>query len=104
MKTTKQCVACLFVLMLSIMTGCAASPPSETTGQYIDDAAITTKVKTAIFNEPTLKSTEIKVETYKGVVQLSGFVESQQSESKAVELAQNVSGVKSVKNDMRLKE
>jgi osmotically-inducible protein OsmY len=64
---------------------------------------ITTKTKAAIFNEPTLKSAEINVETYKGVVQLSGFVSSQADISKAVSLANGVKGVTSVKNDMRLK-
>jgi osmotically-inducible protein OsmY len=60
-------------------------------------------VKTAIFNEPTLKSAEINVETFKGVVQLSGFVTSQANINKAVEVARGVKGVTSVKNDMRLK-
>ncbi len=75
----------------------------EGTGEYVDDTVITTKVKAAVFNEPTLKSAEINVETFKGVVQLSGFVSSQADISKAVEVARSVRGVKSVKNDMRLK-
>ena len=69
----------------------------------MDDAVITTKVKTAIFNEPTLKSAEINVETFKGKVQLSGFVNSQQDVNKAVAVARTVKGVESVKNDMRVK-
>ena len=73
------------------------------TGEYIDDAVITTKVKAAIFNEPTLKSTEINVETFKGVVQLGGFVNSQADFNKAVDVTCGVSGVFDVKNDMRLK-
>jgi osmotically-inducible protein OsmY len=76
---------------------------SQTPSAYMDDSMITTKVKTAIFNEPGLDSAEISVETYQGVVQLSGFVESQSDISRAVEVAQRVEGVKSVKNDMRLK-
>ncbi len=64
---------------------------------------LTTKVKAAIFNEPTLKSAEINVETFKGVVQLSGFVSSQAAANKAGEIARGISGVKSVKNDMRVK-
>jgi len=83
--------------------GCASTSQKEGTGEYIDDSVITTKVKTAIFNEATLKSAEINVETFKGVVQLSGFVNSQSDINKAVELARGVSGVKSVKNDMRVK-
>jgi osmotically-inducible protein OsmY len=75
----------------------------EGTGEYIDNAVITTKVKAAIFNEPTLKSFEINVETFKGTVQLSGFVNSQANIDKAVEVVRQVKGVKSVKNDMQLK-
>ena len=83
--------------------GCASTTKSEGTGEYIDDSVITTKVKAAIFNEPTLKTTEINVETYKGVVQLSGFVRSQSNINRAEEVARDVKGVKSVKNDMRVK-
>lgn len=93
------------------LAGCATngdgpergSEAAQTPGAYVDDSIITTKVKTAIFNEPGLDSAEISVETYHGVVQLSGFVESQSDISRAVEVAQRVEGVRSVKNDMRLK-
>lgn len=85
------------------LTGCAGSRTQESTGQYFDDAAITTKVKTALFNEPTLKSTEINVETFKGVVQLSGFVTSQADINRALQVARSVSGVESVRNDMHVK-
>lgn len=90
------------ILFMSIL-GCASTPKTEGTGEYVDDSVITTKVKTEIFNEPTLKSAEINVETFKGAVQLSGFVSSQTDISKAVELAKNVAGVKSVKNSMQVK-
>ena len=83
--------------------GCASSATQESTGQYMDDTAITTKVKAAIFNDASLKSAEINVETFKGVVQLSGFVNSQADINKAVAVTQAVGGVRSVKNDMRLK-
>jgi osmotically-inducible protein OsmY len=83
--------------------GCASTAKHEGTGEYVDDTVITGKVKTAIFNEPTLKSAEINVETFKGVVQLSGFVSSRDAETTAVAVARKVAGVKSVKNDMRLK-
>ncbi|WP_416224123.1 BON domain-containing protein [Thiohalophilus sp.] len=85
------------------MLGCAPTEKKEGTGEYIDDTFITTKVKTAIFNEPTLKSAEINVETFKGIVQLSGFIRSQANIDKAVSLARGVKGVKSVKNDMLVK-
>jgi len=94
-----------FVAALIAITaiGCASTAKHESTGQYVDDSALTTKVKAAIFSEPTLKSAEINVETFKGVVQLSGFVSSAAAQTRAVAVAQNVSGVKSVKDDMRLK-
>jgi len=92
----------IIALMVSAL-GCGSTPQQSSTGQYIDDTAITTKVKTGIFNEPSLKSGQITVETYKSVVQLSGFVDSAASMDKAVAIARSVQGVSSVKNDMRLK-
>ena len=91
------------VLFVAMALGCASTAKQEGTGEYIDDTVITTKVKTAIFNEPSLKSAEINVETFKGVVQLSGFVSSASAANRAVEVARTVGGVKSVKNDMRVK-
>jgi osmotically-inducible protein OsmY len=88
---------------LTALTGCASTRNHEGTGQYVDDTAITTKVKAAIFNDPSLKSMEINVETFKGRVQLSGFVRSQANINEAVAIAQGVGGVVSVGNDMRLK-
>ncbi len=94
----------LFVAVtLVAVVGCASTPKQEGTGEYMDDTVITGKVKSAILNEPTLKVAEINVETFKGVVQLSGFVSSQAAATKAVEVARVVGGVKSVKNDMRIK-
>src|SRR4249919_3757967 len=90
------------VLMVTAL-GCASTAKQEGTGEYVDDTVITGKVKTAIFNEPSLKSAEINVETFKGVVQLSGFVSTTANEVTAMQVARNVGGVKSVKNDMRLK-
>ena len=91
------------VLLMVTALGCASTSKQEGTGEYVDDSVITTKVKAAVLNEPSLKSAEINVETFKGVVQLSGFVSSQADINKAVEVARGVGGVKSVKNDMRLK-
>jgi osmotically-inducible protein OsmY len=91
-----------FLLLVSIL-GCGATRTHEGTGEYVDDSVITTKVKAAIFNDSTLKVNEINVETFKGVVQLSGFVRSQADIDKAVQVARGVAGVKSVKNDMRIK-
>jgi osmotically-inducible protein OsmY len=93
----------MLILAVSLFAGCAARGTSESTGEYVDDSAITAKVKTAIFKDPSLKTTEIKVETFKGVVQLSGFVDSQDSVRRAADLAASVPGVVSVKNDLIVK-
>ena len=99
-----QIISAIFVTSILLTTvGCASTPKKEGTGEYVDDSVITTKVKAAIFNDPTLKSAEINVETFKGVVQLSGFVNSQADIAKAAEVAGMVKGVISDKNDMRLK-
>lgn len=91
------------VVVLSAVAGCASTEKRESTGQYMDDTTLTAKVKTAILKEPELKSSEINVETFKGRVQLSGFVSSKASVDRAVAVAQGVSGVSSVANDMRVK-
>ena len=82
---------------------CAGTSKQESTGEYIDNSVLTTKVKTAIFNDPMLKVLQINVETFKGVVQLSGFVDSAQAAARAVEVARSVEGVKAVKNKMSVK-
>lgn len=83
--------------------GCASTSTQEGTGQFVDDSVITAKVKAAIFNEPALKVAEINVETFKGVVRLSGFVGSRSEINKATVLARSVAGVNAVKNDIRVK-
>lgn len=91
---------------LAISTGTFAADGTskhESAGAYVDDSVITTKVKAAVLQEPTLKSAEINVETYKGVVQLTGFVSSRASINKATEIARSIKGVASVKNDMIVK-
>ncbi len=104
MKFTAKLFATLFIAMtLTSVLGCASTSKQEGTGEYVDDTVITTKVKHAILHEPSLKSAEINVETFKGIVQLSGFVSSQANINRAVEVARSVKGVKSVKDDMRLK-
>jgi osmotically-inducible protein OsmY len=103
MTSIKRISALLAALAMATTVGCASTTRSEGTGEYVDDSVITAKVKTAIFEEPGLKSAEINVETFKGVVQLSGFVQSRDSIGRATVVAQNVNGVKSVKNDMLVK-
>lgn len=90
--------------LLTAFLGCTTSTRTQqSTGEYVDDSVITTKVKTAIFNEPTLKTFQINVKTFKSVVQLSGFVDSAQSVSKAGQIAKGVEGVSSVENDLVVK-
>jgi len=103
MRLTNRFVTFILAILLASLLGCAGTPTKEGTGEYVDDTVITTKVKAAIFNEPSLKSAEINVETFKGVVQLTGFVSSRADINKAVEVARGVKGVTSVRNDMRLK-
>ena len=103
MKHFKSLFTIIPALLLATLLGCASTAKQEGTGEYIDDTVITTKVKAAIFAEPTLKSAEINVETFKGIVQLSGFVADATDVPKAGEVARGVKGVKSVKNDMRVK-
>jgi hyperosmotically inducible protein len=103
----KQLLKYFYALFLAVTlisaVGCASTTKHEGTGEYIDDTVITGKVKAAILDEPTLKVAEINVETFKGVVQLSGFVSSQAAATKAVEVTRAIRGVTSVKNDMRIK-
>ena len=103
MQTLNRIFLLFAAVTLVAMMGCASTSKKEGTGEYIDDAVITTKVKAAIFNDSELKSSEINVETFKGVVQLSGFVSSRASIGRAAEVTRTVKGVTSVKNDIVLK-
>lgn len=89
--------------LVTAFLGCAATQHQSSTGEYVDDSVITTKVKAAIFEDPTLKTLQITVVTFKGEVQLSGFVDSAQSVTKAGEVARSVKGVTAVKNDLIVK-
>ena len=95
-----------FVLLVLIATlvACASTSKQEGAGEYVDDSVITTKVKSLLAADDFLKSFEISVETYKGTVQLSGFVDSQKAVDKAGEIASGVKGVKSVKNNLNVKK
>ena len=104
MKLLGKYLSALFLaLTLITVAGCASTATQEGTGEFIDDSVITTKVKASILDQPTLKVFEIKVDTFKGVVHLSGFVSSPAAVSKAADVARGVPGVKSVQNDLRLK-
>jgi len=103
MNPSKYLSATILAITLITAVGCSSTSKQESTGEYVDDSVITSKVKSAILGDPATKVAEIGVETYKGVVQLSGFVSSQAAANRAVELARGVKGVVSVKNDMRIK-
>lgn len=94
---------CATTLVAISLAGCAGSSTKESTGGYIDDTVITTKVKTALLGDKDIKSTEISVQTFKGRVQLSGFVSSSSDADRAVEVTRSVQGVRVVENDMQVK-
>ena len=104
MKRGNMLVGCIMLLMLiASLVACASTSKQEGAGEYVDDSVITTKVKSLIAADDFLRSFQISVETYKGIVQLSGFVGSQAAVSKAGEITRGVQGVKSVKNDLIVK-
>ena len=94
----------MVLLGMAVIAGCAASRTQQSTGEYVDDSTIPAKVKAAILGDPDLKVLQINVETFKGVVQLSGFVNSLQVVSRAAEVARGVSGVKAVTNNLIVKK
>ena len=104
MKFPQKFAAAVFTAVTALtVVGCASTRTQESAGEYVDDSMLTTKVKASIFNEPSLKATEINVETFKGTVQLSGFVAQPADITRAGEIARGVKGVKEVKNDIRVK-
>lgn len=96
-------IRCVVLLILIALVACASTRTHESAGEYVDDSVITTKVKTLLANDDFFKSFQISVETYKGIVQLSGFVNSQQAVDKAGQIARSVQGVNSVKNNLIVK-
>jgi len=102
----KRNIVVLFLVLLMLIAtfaACASTPTRESTGEYIDDSVITTKVKSLLAADDFLKSFQISVETYQGTVQLSGFVNSQKAVDKAGDIVRSVKGVKSIKNDLTVK-
>jgi osmotically-inducible protein OsmY len=94
----------VLVMLMVAFVSCASTRTQESTGEYVDDSVITTKVKSLLAADDFLKSFQISVETYKGTVQLSGFVGSQEAVDKAGQIARSVKGVNSVKNDLIVKK
>jgi osmotically-inducible protein OsmY len=104
MKKRRGVIGCLVLIMfLATLVACASTSKQEGMGEYVDDSVITTKVKSMLAADDFLKSFQIGVETYKGIVQLSGFVNAQKAVDKAIEIASSVKGVKSVRNDLIVK-
>ena len=103
MNPIKRLSAVTLAIVFASVLGCAGSPTQESTGEYVTDTWITPKVKAALVDDPMVKATEVNVETFKGVVQLSGFVSSYAAVNEAVRVTRGIKGVTSVKNDMRVK-
>lgn len=103
MKQLKRLTILLLAMMFITVLGCAGGGQKGSVGEYVSDSWITTKVKAALIEDAQVKATEVNVETFKGVVQLSGFVSSAAAMRQAVRLASETKGVTSVKNDMRVK-
>jgi osmotically-inducible protein OsmY len=104
MNTKRKCVGYIVLfIVLFIFAGCASTSKQASTGEYVDDSVITTKVKSRLAGDDFLKSFKISVETYKGAVQLSGFVNTQEAVENAGQIARSVKGVESVKNDLIVK-
>ena len=104
MNTKRTLISSLvFFALLFTLVGCASTSTKSSAGEYVDDTVITTKVKSLLAKDDFLKSFSISVETYKGTVQLSGFVNSQDAKDKAGQIARSVQGVQSVKNNLIVK-
>ena len=103
MKNLKRASTFILIAAFVSVLGCAGTPTRESTGEYVTDSWITTKVKAALVKDPVVKATEVNVETFKGTVQLSGFVSSDAARTQAVQVARGIQGVTGIKNDMLIK-
>lgn len=103
--TTQRFAALMLAALLSgsVMVACTSTPHQQSTGEAIDDGVVTAKVKARLIEDPLTKAHQINVDTFKGVVQLSGFVESDQARLRALQIARQVSGVKQVKDSMQIR-
>ncbi len=100
----RSMIVAFFIAFIAVSLGCSSTKTKESTGQFIDDAAITAKVKAKLFDDPVVRGTAISVETFKGTVQLSGFANSKEEANKAESLAKSVEGVRTVRNSIVLKQ
>jgi hyperosmotically inducible periplasmic protein len=100
MKVHRHVTAVIAAVLIATLAACAGGPAKRSTGEYIDDKTINTKVKAALLNDAAVSGIQVNVETYNGVVQLSGFVDDPDQIPRATEVAQGVEGVRAVRNDM----
>jgi osmotically-inducible protein OsmY len=103
MNQLKRISALFLAVVVASALGCAGTTTKESTGEYVTDTWITTRVKAALVDDAAVKATEVNVETFKGAVQLSGFLSSYAAMDQAMRVTRGIEGVKSVKNDMRIK-
>jgi hypothetical protein len=103
-KNMKRLIPATMLSAIALLLwGCAATPHRQSAGEYIDSASITTRVKAALLNDPEVRGTDIGVDTFRGVVQLNGFVEEPYQAEKAEEIAWGVGGVRRVQNNLTIK-
>lgn len=100
----REYLTLVVVLCAAILAGCAGSQTSQSTGEFVDDAVVTTKVKTALIQDSRVDALDIQIKTFKGVVQLSGFADTTEEKQRAETVARGVEGVRTVANDIRLKK
>ena len=103
MKTGQVTKIIASLILALALAACAGTRQQESTGEYIDDSTLTTKVKAVLLDDPMVSGLAVNVETFKGVVQLSGFVKTRAERDRAVELARKVGGVRQVKNDILIR-
>jgi hyperosmotically inducible protein len=105
MKRRSTAAALVAALMAAaVVSGCSSTPTQQPAGEAVDDGVVTAKVRAALVADPVTKAHQINVETFKGTVQLSGFVESDEARSRALQLARDVDGVKKVKDAMEVRK
>lgn len=93
----------LTLFLLTVIVSCADNTKHESTGEYLDDTVLTTKIKSTFLGDSRLKMLDINVKSYKGTVQLSGFIDTQKEADRAVQLARTIKGVKAVNNSLIIK-
>jgi len=103
MKRQNTATLILAALMTTGLVACSSTPTQQSTGQAIDDGVVTAKVKAALIKDPVTKAHQINVETFKGQVQLSGFVDSDEARTRALQVARDIEGVKKVKDAMEVR-